>query len=189
MQNSLISMSLWQYALLFVAILLSLQASKPKIISIKVLLYSPILFFVFSFFVIYFFLPLDKYNISAYLTTCVLGAMLGWIQLRDLGIKAIRNTQTIFMPGTWFVLFMFIFLIVIHQVFNSNLSHLNVKILQTSKYTFGIMSIYGFMTGRILGRIIFAYKCIYCGPYIALEEVKAIIKSHRFFKRATKQVH
>lgn len=180
---------LWVYGFILVLIFLSIQAAKPKMVSIKILIYSPILFFIFSFLVIYYFLPLDKYNISAWITCCILGAMLGWIHFRDLNIKGIRNTKSIFMPGSWFVLGVIVTLLCLKLYLRMRFSNINPKLLQTPEYAFPIISVYGFTTGLILGRISFATKCIYLGPYMELEEVNALIKKHRIFKRLPGQAH
>lgn len=166
---------MWAYVFVLALVLISIQASKPKIISIKVLLYSPLFFFIFSFCVIYFFLPLDKYNMSAWFTCCTLGALLGWIQFRDLKIKAIRGTKSLYMPGSWYVLMVIIGLLCAKVYASLHYNHFDPNLLRTPKYAFAIISIYGLMTGLILGRIMFAYKCIYFGPFIESAEAKALI--------------
>ena len=163
----------WVYPLLLMLLLIAIQASKPIVVPVKRLLYMPTIFISLSFIVIYHLITLNTINIVAWIIALLAGMVMGWYQLRALRIKGITNTKSIYVPGTWSLLIIVLFLVALKFYARYKFAYIDPALLKNPTYAPWFMALYGILTGLFIGRVGHAFHRVKYGPFI---EYDAIIK-------------
>lgn len=161
----------WVYALVFLLIYLGIKATRPIIVPFKNLFYTPILFITLSLFSIWYTLPLTQFNIAVWVAAALLGAGLGWVQFTLLRIRGIKNTHNIYVPGTWALLLLVLFFVVVTRFISYKLTA-DPSLIRNTAYAPHFMFLYGIFSGLFMGRLARAGCCVFFGPFIEADAIK-----------------
>lgn len=137
----------------------SYLTTKPKIISLKQLALSVILFIITSIIAIYFFAEFNMTTIPWLSLMMMSGIICGWLYYWRLNITCRHDEPTLMVPGSWLN-----FLILIST---SVIIYLNNIRIPTDPYTLiaggyaaSIITGYGFATGFVIGRFFYGMYLI-----------------------------
>lgn len=156
----------WVFFLFVYLIRVSYVATKPRIIPLKSMLILPSIFVTLSIFGLANIIKLDSYNILLWLAALLVGSSLGWLQFYALKIKAIKEGNKIYIPGTWSVFFIVLTIFSIKYYFNVELA-LDPASIAASKYGPIFILMYGLFTGLFFGRLAYSIRCVKSGPYLS----------------------
>ena len=155
----------WIYATFIYLIRLGLLASKPRVVPIQNLFILPSFFVLLSLVCIYTSKELSFFTLSIWLSTLLLGALLGWFQFRMFKIKAIKEEAKLYLPGTWSLLILILISIALKFYFINSANTFDAHVLTQPKFAGWLFSLYGFFTGLFLGRFFYSWRCLKVGPF------------------------
>lgn len=155
----------WVYLLFIYLVRMGFLARKPRTVPVRMLFILPSILIVFSIFSLYHIVQLNAANLLIWLGAIFLGIGIGWLQYYSLRIKAVRNEEKLYVPGTWGLLIIVLVIFAIKFYFGYELT-IDPSLFLQAKYSFWLLSVYGFFTGLFLGRLIYALRCIKSGPYL-----------------------
>lgn len=156
----------WFYPFVFGFFYIGFAATKPKVVHLRQIFPLPILYLALSFVCIYVGIHSTISNWCYWLGSCVLGTALGWLQMMARRVKAIKNSDQLYLPGSWVLFFIVIALVVLKYYLNYQFSYLTLDILSDPKNAEIFMALFGFCAGLYLGQIAYAVRTIKVGPYI-----------------------
>lgn len=153
----------WFFAFCIYLFYVAYYATKGHIIPLKMLYLLPIVFialFVISMFT----MTITLANTGIWIGMLCLGMLLGWLQFRFLKVKAIKNENSLYIPGTWSA-FIFIFIFLVSQYSPSYRLTFNISQFMHGEYTIYLLCLYGIGLGITLGRLIYSLRCVKVGPF------------------------
>jgi hypothetical protein len=156
----------WAYFFVVMLIYMAFQSTRPIIVPIKRLLVLPLIFIPLSMFVILYLIPLNFLTIGSWIAACVIGIVTGWYQIRALRVRAIKDTQSLHVPGTWSFLLILAGLAVVKFYVHYKFSYIDPQIVRDPLYAPWFMAAYGVLTGLFIGRIGHAFYRIKHGPFV-----------------------
>lgn len=168
----------WVYTLLIFLLILGIQATRPIIIPIKRLFIMPIIFLILSSSVIMYAIKFNSLNIASWVAGALLGIVLGQYQLRALKPKCIEHRDEIYIPGTFSLLVITSLLVALKFIVNLEIK-IDPKWIYNLNYQPYFMTIYGFIAGMFLGRLIQAYAIVNYGPFIGLNDARPVLKKKK----------
>lgn len=158
----------WIYVILAYFIWISWMATRPSVISIKSLFISPILFLLFALPALIYYAHFNLVNCLLSLLTFCLAIPLGWFEFKIHKIKAIKNENKLYIPGTWNLIVIISILCLVKFYFNVTLSDfLTLKIFTYPIISTNLVCLYGFFAGFFIGRYWFAKQCVKTGPFVS----------------------
>jgi hypothetical protein len=160
----------WVYVLFIYLMRLGFYATKSHIIPVKKIFIMPMIFLVLSI-VSMFGMALNAFNLSIWVASILVGAVLGWLQYKALRIKAVKNKASLYVPGTWSLLIIITLIFSIKYYFGYTIS-IDPNVLMQPQYTAWILGLYGLFSGLFIGRLTYALRCIKVGPFV-MEEALA----------------
>jgi hypothetical protein len=156
----------WVYVVFVFLIYVGINARKPRILPVRQLVTLPSIFLVLSFIGLYEHEQLSSHNIFLWLIAMLPGIFLGWLQFHALRIKAIKNTNTLYVPGSWLILGIVMLIFIIKYYIGYREDTDTHFIEHAARW---MLLLYGFFTGLFIGRLAYAVRCIKFGPYAELE--------------------
>ena len=164
----------WVYVLFAFLVRVGLQATKARVISARKLLTIPLIFISLSFFNMYSNTELTIDHVAIWMSALCAGGLLGWLQYKALKIQAVKNTTSLYMPGTWSLLVIILTMFTIRYYIGYQ-NAVSPQLFAEPKTW--IIFLYGIFTGLFAGRSFYALRCIKTGPYVSDELLaKATVK-------------
>lgn len=156
----------WFYVAFIIFLRLSFAATKTRIIHISHLFFLPAIFIPFSLISIYYTVTWQMRGFFLWSAACLFGIFWGWWQFRLRKIKAIKNQAQLCIPGTWNFFFIFIVFFLLKYYYDFSLTF-DFNLLKQPQYANVFLALYGFLAGILLGRILYARRCLRIGPFLA----------------------
>jgi hypothetical protein len=154
----------WAYVVIFCLLILGWAATKPHEVPIKKLLIPPAFFIPISLVSLYLTLPFTVLSLGLWLVAAACGTLVGWLHFRILKVKAIKGQSSLHMPGTKSLYLLLLLIGVARYYYEFNLNDYLMLLTQV-KYSKPIIASYGFLGGLLIGKVIYARRCIKTGPY------------------------
>src|SRR3990167_294551 len=114
----------WVYVVIIYFIHTSLQARKPRLISIKAMLVLPLFLYILSLISLHYFgsLQVNVPRFSLWLTFALMGVALGFLEYHARQIKIAKDKRAFYFAGSWNLLIIFITILIIKFYFAGNLN-------------------------------------------------------------------
>lgn len=155
----------WIYVLFIVLVRFGFIATKPRLVPIKALIFLPSILIIFSLLSVYPIVGVNGTNLLIWAGTILAGIAVGWFQYFCWRIKAVKEKQTLYLPGTWGLLITILIIFTLKCYFDFEISLDSASFLN-AKYQYWLIMTYGFFTGLFIGRLIYALNCVKYGPFI-----------------------
>lgn|GEM_PF-1323183 len=150
----------WVYLFSAYLLRLSIVATQPRSIPVKTLANALSLFVALSvFMLIALYQNITLAHLSVWVGTLFLGTGLGYLQFDRAKVKAMKETASIHLPGTWLILVLLILFVLSKWYFDFPL-HVTPQYLLSPAYTLWCLFLYGLLTGIFVGRFIYAWYCL-----------------------------
>ncbi len=155
----------WIYPLFLYVLYLCYYATKKRTVFISTLYAMSVFCMTISFLAILIFFDFTLSHLTLWFEAALGGVLLGWLQFRLLQVKAFKNENKLFIPGTKsaFVMMLLLFL---SQYIPSFHFSFHIQDLLHGKYTPYLISLYGISTGLMFGRTWYSYRCLKTGPFL-----------------------
>lgn len=156
----------WLYVIAAYFIMICWVATRPSIVPVKSLLVLPCLFLLFSLPALILYSEFNMVNsLLAFLIGGV-GVPFGWLEFKIHRIKAFKNEDKLYIPGTWnlFILIAIFCLLKFYFEFTLN-DFLTLKIFTHHKLSTNLIFVYAFLLGFFIGRYGYARQCLKSGPF------------------------
>lgn len=157
----------WVYVLLVYLIIIGIQASKTRVVSILRLFILPILFTVLSLETLLTAVTPDFFAVSSWLGSVMVGVILGWWQISLWRIQTDRRHFLVRVPGNWSTLILILIIFATKYYFSYQLA-VDPQLLDQTWFEFSMLAISGLCTGLFIGRLLcFLYR-MKTGPQVDL---------------------
>jgi hypothetical protein len=161
----------WVFVIFFYLLRMGYLATKPRVITLSAMLMFPLLLAMGSFTTIFYYLSFTLDHILIWVAGFLLGIGLGYIHYRFLNIKAISNTQSLYITGSWSLLLIILLIFGIKYYFGYEIA-INPNLFAQKEYAFSLLALYGMLTGFFAGRLSYAANCLKNGPFLTEEELQ-----------------
>ena len=153
----------WVYLLLVVLLKIGINASKTSVVSIKKLFIAPVVFGVMAIETLINNIALSLFVLSIFSIALLIGAVLGWLQVRKQSLRFDRNKQLIKIPGTWSVMTVIIVIFSAKYYFGYALST-DPEIVKNTYFELAFIGVTAVCTGLFIGKLICYLKRMYTEP-------------------------
>lgn len=155
----------WFYVFCFFFLKISLEATKARTVPVKSLALMPAIFIPFSLLGIYFNVTINFNNVLIWVGSLLLGLLLGFLQCRLFRIKAIKNEDKLYFPGSWTMLISIIVFIIVIYYHGFHFT-IDLDTFKQPKYARILLSLYGLFAGVFIGRWYYSMRCVKYGPFV-----------------------
>lgn len=159
------------YAFLYFMLYSIYRTTKPSILSIRIFLYLP----TFLILATSLYLTALKNHFATqivfWVSGIVAGIFIGMRLLKYQQVKAIAGHKKIYLPGSWSTIILLAIIASVQGISAGLMAHYPDTQYQ-HLFNASWFLIYGLFTGMFIGRMIYAFRCLKHGPFIALEEAK-----------------
>lgn len=158
----------WTYCLFFFIFSLAQNARQPRIVPLPFLSIIPCIFTMLSVFVLYNFIKFEWLTAMIWTGGCMAGTVLGWLQFRMLGIKGIKNSRSVYIPGTNTLFIITLLALGGDYYVRYHMDFSPAELLSTHVYW--LVLIYGTLAGLFMGRLMLAIWRVIKGPHVTFPE-------------------
>lgn len=158
------------YAFCIYLLWIGYRTTKPRLLSINHLVIAAILYFIVITPALFIGYDCTWRLALIWLGTLLGGTILGYIHARFYPIKAVQQSQHLYLPGTWifFILIIGVQAFILYRI----LFMTGINVLYEPHTTAPIFGFVGLGLGLLAGKTLWGIKCIKFGPYIVLKTAK-----------------
>lgn len=156
----------WIYFMIFVLMLMSYQATKPRYIHLKPELALQVISFALFSTIVCYYVSFSLNHISLIVASSVMGYVLGWTHFRIRKIQAVIGHYTVYVPGSLFPFCIIPCLIAAKYWYFGNSYTIDIDLLHTPIYQNYLSILFGFSLGLFFGRITILLQRLRMGPFI-----------------------
>ncbi|NBO23956.1 MAG: hypothetical protein EBU93_01760 [Chlamydiae bacterium] len=142
----------WVFALFFYLLKIGIDATKPRIVSIKKLFILPIVFFAISINSLLSFFPLTLLPLLTYAIALTVGTAVGWRLVRKLKLGFDHIHHLVKVPGSFATLILILSIFSAKYYYGYSLAT-NPELVQRTGFVIFQLSLSGICTGLFLERL------------------------------------
>jgi hypothetical protein len=155
----------WIYLFFVYLIIIGLKARHPRVISQPAIYLGPLIIVSTYILIFQYAAPPNWSQIGKGVAVLPLGIFIGWGQFKLLGVKSLRNKKQLHIPGSMSAFIIIIALFCSKYYFSPGYD-IDPAQLQDPKYLNTLTLSCGLITGLLIGRLLYATRCLRTGPYI-----------------------
>lgn len=155
----------WIYLIFTYFLFVSWQTTKPQRVNSRTAISLPISLIIILYLIMPLVISVNLHNFLFLLLFILPGMIFGLIQFHFRGIKAIKNTRELYIPGSWSVFIFLMMLVIIRFYYYNYAVDFSLTSLNENNHPAIIMMLIGFVTGLFIARTWCLYRCVKFGPY------------------------
>ena len=140
-------------------------STKSRIVHLNVISRTTFIFFTTTLILFALTKQFTLPKIALWLASLSVGMLIGWLQYRLMRIKAIKDERLIRLPGSWFLL-LTTPLLIYFQLQKGYNYIASLDLMHNPTLLFWLPVAYGLMAGVIIGKLIYARRCVKKGPFL-----------------------
>jgi hypothetical protein len=159
----------WVYVLLFILIVIGIQASKTRTVTLYKLFIMPIFFSVMAIHSLTAYLNITFISVGSLASAALIGILLGFAQVYHLDLQVDQKKRLLKMPGTWSTMALILIIFISKYYFGYEIA-IDPSRLQDTHFEIMMLLVSGICTGLFIGKLAGCLYHLQHGPHVNLTE-------------------
>tara|TARA_B100002051_G_C16490872_1_gene512808 strand:- start:135 stop:656 length:522 start_codon:yes stop_codon:yes gene_type:complete len=159
----------WVYAIFLYCVFVGYKGTKGGVVPFGKMLAMPIVFTVLSLENVYNHFAITYVVVVTYLLALVVGAALGMVFAKRVGLEVDRKKGLLKFPGSYSTLILILLIFAVKYYFGYELGA-DPDLADNTHFELSMLSASSLVTGVFIGRALYYYRCLKKGPSVDLVE-------------------